>query len=93
MPSPKKMNAIISQITPQTVVVRIIAYPVWMRSPRDGQQPQISANALASEVLTLRRMVSSSRQVNEVLANTGGDYAPMTSHRAYMQDMTPTNST
>ena len=37
--------------------------------PRDGQQPQISANALASEALTLRRMVSSSQHVSQTLVN------------------------
>ena len=61
MPRAKKTNATINQITPQTVVwIRIHSFSDVKRySPRDGQQPQISANALASELLTLRRMVSS----------------------------------
>lgn len=73
MPSAKKINAIINQITPQTVAgVRIYSLSdAVMPSPRDGQQPQMSANALASEVLTLRRMVSSWRCVNEKLTDRG----------------------
>jgi hypothetical protein len=70
IPSPKKMNAIINQITPQTVVGQGYSLSgVRMCSPRDGQQGQISANALASEVLTLRRMVSSSNHENETFVN------------------------
>ena len=38
-----------------------------MYSPRDGKQPQVLANALASEVLTLRRIVSSSRHMRGTL--------------------------
>ena len=65
------MNAIISQIAPQTVMVHDHTLSdVKMLSPRDGQQPQISANALASEVLTFRRMVSSARHVSGALATT-----------------------
>jgi hypothetical protein len=69
IPSAKKMNATINQITPQTVEwIRLYnSSNARTHSPRDGQQPQISANALASELLTLRRMVSSSRYVSQTL--------------------------
>ena len=65
------MNAMINQITPQTILwIRLYHLSgVGGYSPRDGQQPHISANALASELLTFRRMVSSSQHMSQVLIN------------------------
>jgi len=97
-PRAKNIKAWISQITPHTEILRLFWKQQSEREggPRDGQHPQISANAAASEPLAFRAIVSSS--VNDESMSIQPHMRkrrsePITSHTQYKHDMTPMNRT
>lgn len=92
-PSAKKMNAMINQITPQTVLwIRIyslsgVGRPTsgWTATTDLGECTCIGSIDLTADGIVFTKCEPNGH-------THGGRYTPMTSHRTYRQDMTPTNN-